>query len=67
MIGKKVYIEELNQIGTVRTMTGGEIENVEVQTPDGPKLVNVLEQGYKVLTLVLAILKLVLNFFGKRG
>lgn len=65
MIGKKVYIKELNQLGTVRSMAGGEVENVEVQTPDGPKLINVLENGYKVLNLVLAILKLILNFFGK--
>lgn len=65
MIGKPVYIKELDQMGTVRTMAGGEVENVEVQTPDGPKLVNVLEQGYKVVSLVLAILQLLLKFFGK--
>lgn len=65
MIGKKVYIEELRQIGTVRGMSGNTIKDVEVQTPDGPKLVDVLEKGYKVLSLLVAILKLVLNFFVK--
>lgn len=65
MIGKKVYIEELRQVGTVRGMSGNKIKEVEVQTPDGPKLVDVLEKGYKVLSLLVAILKLVLNFFVK--
>lgn len=64
-IGKKVYIEELNQVGTVRSMAAGKIENVEVETPDGPKLINILEKGYKVISLILAFLKLLLNFFGK--
>lgn len=65
MIGKKVFIEELRQVGTVRSMSGNQIKDVEVQTPDGPKLVDVLEKGYKVLSLILAILKLLLNFFVK--
>jgi len=65
MIGKKVFIQELNQVGTVREMAGGQIKTVEVQTPDGPKLVDVLEKGYKVISLILAILKLILNFFGR--
>lgn len=65
MIGRKVYIQELNQIGTVREMSGQQVKTVEVQTPDGPKLVDVLQKGYKVLNLVLAILQLILKFFGK--
>jgi hypothetical protein len=65
MIGKKVYIQDLDQLGLVRSMAGEQVETVEVQTPDGPKLVNVLEKGYKVISLVLAILQLLLKFFGK--
>lgn len=66
MIGKKVFIQELNQVGIVKSMSGGKVETVEVQTPDdGPKLINVLEKGYKVISLLLALLKLILNFFGK--
>lgn len=63
MVGKKVYIQDLNQIGTVREMSGQRIKTVEVQTPDGPKLVDVLEKGYKVISLILAILQLILKFF----
>lgn len=65
MIGKKVFIEDLNQIGIVHSMKGDKIETVEVQTPDGPKLIDILEKGYKVISLILGILKLVLSFFGK--
>jgi hypothetical protein len=65
MIGKKVYIQDLDQLGLVRSMAGAQVETVEVQTPDGPKLVNVLEKGYKVISLVLAILQLLLKFLGK--
>lgn len=63
MIGKRIYIEELNQVGIVREMSGQNVKTVEVQTPDGPKLVDVLEKGYKVLSLVMAILQLFLKFF----
>lgn len=65
MIGRKVYIRELDQLGVVREMSDRLVKKVEVQTPDGPKLVDVLEKGYKVISLVLAIWKLVLNFFGR--
>lgn len=65
MIGKKVFIQELGQFGIVQTMAGGQVETVKVETPDGPKTINILEKGYKVLSLILAILKLVLQFFGK--
>ena len=65
MIGKKVFIQELNQVGLVREMSGDKIKTVEVQTPDGPKLVDVLEKGYKVISLILGILQLILKFFGK--
>ena len=63
MIGKRVYIEELNQVGIVREMTGQKVKTVEVQTPDGPQVVDVLEKGYKIISLVLAILQLILKFF----
>ena len=63
--GTKVYVEELGQVGIVREMSGQQVKTVEVQTPDGPKVVDVLEKGYKVLTLVLGILQLILKFFGK--
>ena len=46
-------------------MAGANIETVEVQTPDGPKVINVLEKGYKIISLVMAILQLILKFFGK--
>lgn len=47
-------------------MSGNKVETVEVQTPDdGPKIINVLEKGYKIISLILALLKLFLNFFGK--
>jgi len=65
MVGKKVFIKELGQIGTVQELAGGKVKTVEVETPDGPKVVDVLEKGYKVLTLVLGILQLILKFFGK--
>lgn len=65
MIGKKVYIQDLDQVGRVRSMAGANIETVEVQTPDGPKVINVLEKGYKIISLVLAIFQLLLKFFGK--
>lgn len=65
MIGKKVYIQDLDQVGRVRSMAGEKIETVEVQTPDGPQVINVLEKGYKILSLVLAIFQLLLKFFGK--
>jgi len=65
MIGKKVFISELKQFGVVRSMAGDKVETVEVETPTGPQVINILEKGYKVLSLILAILKLVLNFFGK--
>jgi hypothetical protein len=63
--GTKVYVEELGQVGIVQELVGGKVKTVEVQTPDGPKVVDVLERGYKVLTLVLGILQLILKFFGK--
>lgn len=66
MIGKTVFIQELGQFGIVKTMSGNKVETVEVQTPDdGPKIINVLEKGYKIISLILALLKLFLNFFGK--
>lgn len=67
MKGKRVYIEELNQVGIVREMAGQEVKTVEVQTPDGPKLVDVLEKGYKVLSLIMAIVQLFLKFFKPGG
>jgi len=63
MIGKRVYIKELGQLGTVRTVRNGAPEEVEIQTPEGPKIINVLDKGYKVLTLLLAILRLLLQAF----
>lgn len=65
MIGKKVFIEDLKQVGIVRSMSGEKIKTVEVETPEGPKLIDILEKGYKVISLILGILKLVLSFFGK--
>jgi hypothetical protein len=67
MIGRRVYIEELGQLGTVEEMTpdGKKVKTVRVQTPDGPKLVDILEKGYKILTMAMALLKLILSFFGK--
>jgi hypothetical protein len=65
MIWKKVFIQDFDQVGRVRYMAGANIETVEVQTPDGPKVINVLEKGYKIISLVMAILQLILKFFGK--
>lgn len=62
-MSKKVYIVETQQIGTVLTYKDGKPETVEVQTPTGPEIVNVLEKGWKVINLLRGVLDLLLAFF----
>jgi len=64
--GTKVYIKELKQVGTVEDVApNGAVQTVKVETPEGPKVVEVLEKGFQILTLLRAIFELFLNFFKK--
>lgn len=61
--GKKVYIKEMGQYGHVKSVTDdGRVETVTVVTDEGPKIVNVIERGFNVLTLLTSIFQLLLKF-----
>ena len=66
-MSKRVYIVESKQVGTVLTYKNGKPETVQVVTPDGDKIVNVLEKGWKVINLLRGVLDLLLAFFKNFG
>lgn len=64
--GTKVFIKELNQIGIIESLApDGSIEKVKIQTPEGEKVIEILNKGYKIISLIKAIWELLLNFFKK--
>ena len=62
-MAQKVYIVETQQIGTVLTYKNGKPETVEVKTPTGPEIVNVLDKGWKIINLLRGVLDLLIVFF----
>lgn len=64
--GNRVFIKELQQFGTIEDIApNGMVQTVKVDTPEGGKIVNVLEKGYNLLTLFRAMIELLLKFFKK--
>lgn len=65
--GQKIYIKETGQFGRVESLTEkGSIHQVSIITDDGPKIIDVIERGYNVITLVATIWKLILEFIKNR-
>lgn len=61
--GKRVFIKEMGQFGHVKELDGmGQVKTVTVVTEEGPKVVDVIEKGFNVVTLFASILKLILQF-----
>ena len=59
---KRVYIKELSTFGEViSTNATGAPRVVEVSTPEGPKMVDVIEKGYTIISTLKAILELILS------
>lgn len=60
---KRVYIKELGAFGEVIStdQATGAARVVEVSTPEGPKMVDVIEKGYTIISTLKAILELILS------
>lgn len=58
--GQRVFIKELNAFGNVTEVTAGIPTKVEVQTPTGPQVVDVLEKTFTLLTSLRAILEIII-------
>lgn len=59
---KKVFIKELNAFGEViRTDGNGAPRVVEVKTEEGPKMIDVIEKGYTIISTLKAVLELILS------
>lgn len=67
-IGKKVYIKELDQVGYVETLTEtGKVHTVSVVTAEGPKVIDIIEKGFNIVSLIATILGLLKSFFKGQG
>lgn len=59
---RKVFVKELDQFATViETTEAGEVKKVEVETPSGTKLIDVLEKGYTVISTLKALFEIIIN------
>lgn len=59
---KKIYIKELSAFGEVISTDGtGAPRVVEVKTEEGPKMIDVIEKGYTIISTLKAVLELILS------
>lgn len=49
-IGKRVYIEELETYGTVHEIQEGRVKSVEIKTPTGPQIIEVIKYTIVFIT-----------------
>lgn len=65
-VGEEVYLPELKQFGIVKEVNAtGRPKSVEIQTVDGPKVINVLNMIVKVGEIILMAWPVFENLFIK--
>ena len=56
-VGQKVYIKELKQFGEIKSIIYGKVRHVQIDTPSGPEVIDILTKGYTIIKIVAAIIE----------
>lgn len=63
--GRRVYIKELDQYGEIDKIIDGKIHSVQIRTPTGPQIIEVLKYTIIIVTYLEQLIELIRNIWAK--